>query len=103
MPWVDGAVFVTTRTSPFLAHLDGGVDHQVVPRMARHRDRRTSEASALLDRADLRPDESATTDRLVDRRRPCRGEPADDVRIGPTNVTDDDMAIHHDLQLMVHV
>ena len=58
IPCVDGAVLATTRMSPSSTHLDGGVDHQVVAGMARHGDRRRGEPYALLDRADVRPDDT---------------------------------------------
>ena len=47
------------------AHLDGGVDHQVVARVARHGDGRARQPHALLDRPEVRAGEAPAADRLV--------------------------------------
>ena len=65
--------------------------------MARHRDRRPGEADPLLDRPDVRSDEAAAPDRLVDRRRSRRTQRGDHVAVGATDAPDDDVALHHDL------
>ena len=40
MPSVDSEVVTTTKTSPGLQYLDGGVNHQIIAGMAGHRDGR---------------------------------------------------------------
>ena len=62
-------VGTTTMHVADLALLDRGVDHEVVARRGQHRDGRSRDARALLDRTDAGPDEPCPAHRLVHRRR----------------------------------
>ena len=58
---------VTTSTSPGLAQLDRGVDHQVVAGLAQHRDRRTRHARRVINRPHIRRQQARAALRFVDR------------------------------------
>ena len=95
MPWVDGAVLVTTSTSPASAHLDRGVDHQVVAGVARHGDGRAGQAGALLDRAQVGPAKPRRPMASCTVAVPRPPSASSDVRVGPLDGADDDVAGGH--------
>ena len=84
-----------------LAHLDRGVDHQVVARVARDGDGRTGEARALLDRAEVRAGEPAPPDGLVHRGGAEHAEGVDGAAVGAFDRADDDVAGIHCFPLLL--
>ena len=62
--------------------------------MARHRHGRTCDLRVLLDRADVRADETDAADRLVHRGRTCVAETVDHIGARAFDVAPDDVFAH---------
>ena len=64
-PSVQGDVGATTMMSPAMANLDGNVNHQIIARRQRHRDRGPGDGSTRIDWAHISGEQAATPLRFM--------------------------------------